>query len=298
MCFCWYWKICIDMKRLKYIFLNMLVTSGLILGSDSDLFELDISLNNLSSMLRDSELVLRKVATSGGSVEYDLGDIRFRLIKKNILDIPADAIVNAANQNCLGGGGIDGVITKAGGIPLATARENIPEIDAKTGFPKPGSKVRCPTGQSRVTVAGNLKQFKYILHSVGPVCSNGCVTNENKQQLAQTYVNTIRRAQAFNANPKDPGHIEFSKVDSIKFGSDYRIKSITFPTISSGIFGCNTKDTASSVVAAIVDYFKSVSKIESDKGLQIIQFAFYDPVSSEKADSDFVNYKSAFDAVL
>ena len=55
----------------------------------------------------------------------------------NIVEFRGDAIVNAANEVCLGGGGVDGVITKEGGEGLAQARRNLPFIK--------GTRIRCRT---------------------------------------------------------------------------------------------------------------------------------------------------------
>lgn len=78
----------------------------------------------------------------------------------SVVDYTGDCIVNAANQGCLGGGGVDGAVTAAGGAELAAARKALP-IAA-------GSKnVRCPTGEARLTVGGSL-QARWCVHAVGP----------------------------------------------------------------------------------------------------------------------------------
>ncbi|KAL7534808.1 hypothetical protein ACHAXR_007260 [Thalassiosira sp. AJA248-18] len=73
------------------------------------------------------------------------------------------AIINAANEGCLGGGGVDGAIGNAGGPKLFADRQNLPEDT-------PGSGVRCPTGRAVVTGPNSYGALEvpYVIHAVGP----------------------------------------------------------------------------------------------------------------------------------
>ena len=79
----------------------------------------------------------------------------------SVIDFTGSAIVNAANEACLGGGGVDGAITAAGGKALAEARKALPVLDKK--------RTRCPTGECVVTISGELKAKDYCLHAVGTI---------------------------------------------------------------------------------------------------------------------------------
>ena len=90
-------------------------------------------------------------------------NIALMVAQGSVLDFghPRGAIVNAANEGCLGGGGVDGAITTAGGEALAKDR---------LALPCSRGGIRCPTGQARITgpnTYGTL-QVPYVIHAVGP----------------------------------------------------------------------------------------------------------------------------------
>ena len=124
--------------------------------------------------------------------------MKIELIKGDITNIKADAIVNAANSSLLGGGGVDGAIHRAGGKQIL---DECIEIRNRQG--------KCKTGEAVVTTAGNLPA-KYVIHTVGPVW-NG---DEEKcsDLLANCYQNSLKIAESLN------------------------VKTIAFPNISTGIY--------------------------------------------------------------
>jgi O-acetyl-ADP-ribose deacetylase (regulator of RNase III) len=125
---------------------------------------------------------------------------RMNAIEADITTLAVDAIVNAANERMLGGGGVDGAIHRKAGPQLIEECRKVREVS-------PG--VRCPTGQARLTKGHNLPA-KFVIHTVGPVWHGG--GHGEDELLANCYRN------------------------SLKLALDNRIQSLAFPAISTGVY--------------------------------------------------------------
>ncbi|WP_146527155.1 O-acetyl-ADP-ribose deacetylase [Novipirellula artificiosorum] len=121
--------------------------------------------------------------------------------RNDITKLSVDAIVNAANETMLGGGGVDGAIHRAAGPALLQACQAFPQK-------KPG--VRCLTGKACITNGFKLPA-KYIIHTVGPIWNGG--SYRERELLASCYRQSIVLADALG------------------------VSSIAFPAISCGIYG-------------------------------------------------------------
>ena len=104
--------------------------------------------------------------------------MEIKIVKGDITTLAVDAIVNAANQVMLGGGGVDGAIHRAAGRELYEACLKVPEV-------RPG--VRCPTGEARITPGFKLPA-KFVIHTAGPVYRDGL--HGEPEKLAACYRNS------------------------------------------------------------------------------------------------------------
>lgn len=128
------------------------------------------------------------------------------IIEGDITAANVDAIVNAANPMMLGGGGVDGAIHKAAGPKLLEECRKIKAV----------RKVRCPVGEARITLAGELPS-KYVIHAVGPKYHR----EENPSAL-----------------------LTAAYTHALSLALEYDCKSIAFPAISCGAFGYPVREAA------------------------------------------------------
>jgi O-acetyl-ADP-ribose deacetylase (regulator of RNase III) len=143
--------------------------------------------------------------------EFPGGKI-LRLVIGDITRVAADAIVNAANSGLHGGGGVDGAIHRAGG---AVIMEELDGIREQIG--------RCPTGGAVATTAGALAA-KFVFHAVGPVYSG---KKSDRELLASCYETCLKMAE------------------------ERGVGSISFPSISTGIYGYPMEEAAGIALEAV-----------------------------------------------
>jgi O-acetyl-ADP-ribose deacetylase (regulator of RNase III) len=148
-------------------------------------------------------------------MEYSVNHSTLRFLQGDITKIPADAIVNAANSQLAGGGGVDGAIHWAGGPAIMA---ELDQIRSRIG--------RCPAGDAVVTGAGRLPA-KYVIHAVGPIYHDG--HHGEPEALASCY----RR--------------------SLELAAQYSACDITFPAISTGVYGYPRNDAARVSIAAVIE---------------------------------------------
>lgn len=109
--------------------------------------------------------------------EATIGGATLRLIQGNIVQIAADAIVNAANSGLAGGGGVDGAIHRAGGPAIMAECRRI------------GG---CRTGSAVITGAGQLPA-RHVIHAVAPVYHDG--SHGEPEQLRGAYTTSLALAE-------------------------------------------------------------------------------------------------------
>jgi O-acetyl-ADP-ribose deacetylase (regulator of RNase III) len=141
--------------------------------------------------------------------------MRIEVIETDITLLEVDAIVNAANESLLGGGGVDGAIHRAAGPGLLAECRALPQL-------APG--VRCPTGAARIT-GGHRLPARHVIHTVGPVWDGGDA--DEAALLASCYRESLALAAA------------------------HGLDSLAFPAISCGVFGYPHDQAATVAVATV-----------------------------------------------
>ena len=164
-----------------------------------------------------------------------IGNTKLVIVKGDITRQDTDAIVNAANIFLRGGSGVDGAIHKAGGPSvLEECKKVVPD----------GSIL--PTGNAVITTSGNLPS-KYIIHTVGPIWKGGKAGEE--ALLSSAY------------------------RESIKLAESRGLQSMSFPSISTGVFGYPVDKAAKVAIKAVTE------ALSKDSSIKEVRLVLYDDKS-------------------
>lgn len=147
-----------------------------------------------------------------------IGSAKLTLVRGDITKLAVDAIVNAANSSLAGGGGVDGAIHRAAGPELMRELDKI----------RPAGG--CPTGSAVITPAGKLPA-KWVIHAVGPRWRGG--ERGEAELLASAYTRSLQLACEKGA------------------------KTVSFPAISTGIYGYPLERAAPVALGAVRDFLRS-----------------------------------------
>ena len=149
---------------------------------------------------------------------------RIEILRGDITALEVDAIVNAANSELSGGGGVDGAIHRAAGPRLLD--------ECKTIRERQGG---CPPGEAVITSGAELKA-KFVIHAVGPIWTGG---KENEAELlASAYRNSMILAVSNS------------------------VETIAFPNISTGIYKFPKKPAAEIAVNTVKDFLSNDGTIQ------------------------------------
>ncbi|KUJ98084.1 MAG: Appr-1-p processing domain protein [Thermodesulfobacterium sp. 37_54] len=119
----------------------------------------------------------------GKTMKVYIDGCEVELVQGDITEQETEAIVNAANEELIPGGGVDGAIHRKGGPSI------LEEIRSKYK--------RCPTGEAVITKGGNLKA-KYVIHTVGPIYKDG--KSGEPELLKKAYQSALKLALDYGLN--------------------------------------------------------------------------------------------------
>jgi O-acetyl-ADP-ribose deacetylase (regulator of RNase III) len=158
--------------------------------------------------------------------EIHVGKAGIRLVQGDITNMETDAIVNAANSSLMGGGGVDGAIHRRGGPTILEECKRIRTTEWPQGL---------PTGKAVITSGGNLKA-KHVIHTVGPIWRGG--SRGEPELLAQAYHN------------------------SLKLASGKGLKTVAFPSISTGAYGYPIEQASRVALGAVKTFLEKENRLD------------------------------------
>jgi O-acetyl-ADP-ribose deacetylase len=150
-------------------------------------------------------------------MQVHIGSCALELMTGDITQQNTDAIVNAANSQLAGGGGVDGAIHRTGG----------PSIMAETRQRYPHG---CATGGAVLTGAGQLPA-RYVIHAVGPIWHGG--QHQEAEQLASAYQQSLTVAVAQQCH------------------------SVAFPSLSTGAYGYPVALAAHTALSTVIAFLRT-----------------------------------------
>jgi len=166
-------------------------------------------------------------------LEFQVGNAKVCIVQGDITDVKIEAIVNAANSSLMGGGGVDGAIHRKGGPRILEECKRLRIREWPRGL---------PTGKAAVTTGGNLKT-KYVIHTVGPIWRGG--NQKEPELLAEAYRN------------------------SLKLAVSKKLKTVAFPSISTGAYGYPIERASRTALATVKDF------LEREDNLDKITFVLF-----------------------
>ena len=165
-------------------------------------------------------------------MDFTVNRAKLTLVEGDITRVPTDAMVNAANSSLVGGGGVDGAIHRAGGPSIMA---ELDEMRPRIG--------KCATGDAVVTAAGRLPA-QHVIHAVGPVYRDG--KRGEAKLLASCYRTSLRLAE------------------------DKGARTVTFPSISTGVYGYPMAEAAQVALTTVSEYLK-----QADCGVEQATFVLF-----------------------
>ena len=168
-------------------------------------------------------------------MEKKVNQTDITLVQGDITQQCVSAITNAANSRLAGGGGVDGAIHRAGGPAIMAECDKIRREQGG-----------CPTGQAVITTGGDL-YADHVIHTVGPIWEGGM--------------------------SGEPGLLASCYRQSLKLAVENELKTIAFPSISTGVYGYPMEKAA---IVAIETVTLFLEENEEFKEVRFVLFSVDD----------------------
>ncbi len=181
-------------------------------------------------------------------MEHTIENTTIRLIQGDITEQDVDAVVNAANSSLMGGGGVDGAIHRKGGAAIL---QECKEIIADIG--------RLEIGGAVITTGGNLPA-KTVIHTVGPRYKDG--SRGEEAALRNAYAHSLELAR------------------------DEGLRTVAFPSISTGAYGFPIEDAAVIALNTLVGFVR-----ENPGAFDEVRMVLF-------SDDDYAVYEERFEEVI
>ncbi len=167
-------------------------------------------------------------------MKLEFGSLIFKVVNGDITKFPAEAIVNAANKYLEHGGGVAYAIAKAA---IGNARDYI-KI-SKEAMREQIGRDWIEHGEVVVTPAMKMEQYgiKYVIHTVGPYCG-GKWDEDKGEKLRKAILGALKKAEEIG------------------------VKSIAFPAISAGIYGCPFEEVVKTFIEAVKEFSREARTVK------------------------------------
>ncbi|MGA3192394.1 MAG: O-acetyl-ADP-ribose deacetylase [Candidatus Bathyarchaeia archaeon] len=159
------------------------------------------------------------------AAEFNVRNAKIRLVQGDITDVDADAIVNAANQTLMGGGGVDGAIHRKGGPTILEECKRIRASEWPNGL---------LTGKAVITSGGRLRA-KHVIHTVGPVWHGG--------------------------SHGEPGLLADAYENSLELAASKKLKTVAFPSISTGAYEYPVEKASRTALTTVKQFLERESTL-------------------------------------
>ncbi len=202
--------------------------------------------------------------------EKKFGRTKIVLLEGSLTDENTKAIVNAANAQLIAGGGVCGAIKKTAGKEVFDECKQILTAQNKRSL---------PCGQAALTTAGNLSpNVQTIVHAVGPDCRVRAEKAKRAELLTDTYTNSLALITAPEKH-----------AESISEKCDHptAMRTIAFPSISTGIYDYSLKEAPEVALKAVKAFIE-----KHPKALDEVRFVFLP--SDQDPDKTSEAYQEAF----